>query len=53
MGIVAILKKKTLKANNIIIDYKKRLHTKITISINFTTENFDALKTLRINRSRP
>ena len=27
-------------------------HT-ITISINFNTENFDALKTLRINRSRP
>ena len=25
---------------------------KITISINFDTENFDALKTLRINRSR-
>ena len=25
---------------------------KITISINFKTENFDALKTLRINRSR-
>ena len=25
---------------------------KITISINFDKENFDALKTLRINRSR-
>ena len=25
---------------------------KVTISINFNTENFDALKTLRINRSR-
>ena len=24
-----------------------------TISINFDTENFDALKTLRMNRSRP
>ena len=26
---------------------------KITIKMNFNTENFDALKTLRINRSRP
>ena len=26
---------------------------KITISNNVNTENFDALKTLRINRSRP
>ena len=26
---------------------------KITISINFNTENFDDLKTLRISRSRP
>ena len=26
---------------------------KITILINFNTENFDALKPLRINRSRP
>ena len=29
------------------------INPKITISINFNTENFDALKTLRINRSRP
>ena len=30
---------------------KKKTH-KIAISGNFNTENFDALKTLRINRSR-
>ena len=29
------------------------IDTQNTISINFNTEKFDALKTLRINRSRP
>ena len=29
------------------------INHEITISINVNTENFDALKTLQINRSRP
>ena len=29
------------------------INLKITISINFNIENFDAFKTLRINRGRP